>query len=110
MNSSKTPAPREINEKEATGDIKALYEDIREVLGTGIIPLVYRLIAGFPGGLSWCWHTVRPLYISGVVPRSTISLQAHLQRRFAGLSLPAPVCVTNKPKIRLDQEASIQSE
>lgn len=54
-----------IAEAEATGTIKALYDDIKVVMGAPVVNLIYRHLATLPGCLEWAWGTLRPLYASG---------------------------------------------
>lgn len=104
MNDSRALVPREISENEAGGEIKALYEDIRSVLGTGIVPLVFRLLAAIPGVLPWCWHTIRPLYTSGEV----LNAGKHLIERVPSPPLrPLPVCVFDTLGISKDARETI---
>lgn len=58
---SADPVPA-IAEAEATGEIAALYADIRATLGVPLVNLIWRALAAIPGGLSWAWPTVKPLY------------------------------------------------
>ena len=66
-------------ESEAKGDIAEIYADIRKVLGTSVVNLIWRNLATMPGALDWTWSTVRPLYL-GAAPlhaeavRRTIAL------------------------------------
>src|SRR5882757_10762942 len=55
-------------ESEARGEIAAIYADIRKVLGTSVVNLIWRNLATMPGALEWTWSTVRPLYL-GDAPR-----------------------------------------
>ena len=55
-------------ETEATGEIADIYADIRKVLGTSVVNLIWRNLATMPGALPWAWLTVRPLYL-GDAPR-----------------------------------------
>jgi hypothetical protein len=50
-------------ESDATGDIADIYADIRKVLGTSVVNLIWRNLATMPGALEWTWSTVRPLYL-----------------------------------------------
>lgn len=50
-------------ESEATGEIADIYADIRKVLGTSVVNLIWRNLATMPGALQWTWSTVRPLYL-----------------------------------------------
>ena len=76
-------------ETEATGEIADIYADIRKVLGTSVVNLIWRNLATMPGALPWAWLTVRPLYL-GDAPRHaeavrrTIALPdlARLLRRY----------------------------
>ena len=58
------PVPA-ITEAEATGEIAALYDDIRRALGVPVVNLIWRHLAVFPGALAWAWSAVRPVYIDG---------------------------------------------
>jgi hypothetical protein len=66
-------------ESDARGEIADIYADIRKVLGTSVVNLIWRNLATMPGALEWTWSTVRPLYL-GDAPlhaeavRQTISL------------------------------------
>lgn len=55
-------------EADAKGDIAEIYADIRKVLGTSVVNLIWRNLATMPGALPWVWSTVRPLYL-GDAPR-----------------------------------------
>ena len=50
-------------ESEARGEIADIYADIRRVLGTSVVNLIWRNLATMPGALEWTWSTVRPLYL-----------------------------------------------
>ena len=52
-----------ILESEARGEIADIYADIREVLGTSVVNLIWRNLATMPGALEWTWSTARPLYL-----------------------------------------------
>jgi hypothetical protein len=66
-------------ESDARGEIADIYADIRKVLGTSVVNLIWRNLATMPGALEWTWSTVRPLYL-GAAPlhaeavRQTIAL------------------------------------
>ena len=55
-------------ETEARGEIAEIYADIRKVLGTSVVNLIWRNLATMPGALQWTWSTVRPLY-EGAAPK-----------------------------------------
>ena len=75
------PVPA-VTEAEATGEIAAIYADIRATFGVGVVNLVWRHLATIPGALPWCWSAVKPLYVDGTVPA-----EADMVRR--ALPLPA---------------------
>src|SRR5437868_9161864 len=50
-------------ESEAQGEIADIYADIRKVLGTSVVNLIWRNLATMPGALEWTWSTIRPLYL-----------------------------------------------
>lgn len=54
-------------ESEARGEIAEIYADIRTVLGTSVVNLIWRNLATMPGALQWTWSSVRPLYL-GAAP------------------------------------------
>ena len=58
-----------ISETEASGDIAALYEDLRDTLGVPFVNLIWRHLATIPGGLAFVWTLVRPLYVGGELDR-----------------------------------------
>jgi hypothetical protein len=52
-----------ILESDATGKVAEIYSDIRQVLGTSIVNLIWRNLATIPGALEWTWFTAKPLYL-----------------------------------------------
>src|SRR5882724_1138134 len=66
---------------DARGEVAEIFADIRKVLGTSVVNLIWRHLATMPGALPWTWATVRPLYL-GAAP-----LHAESVRR--GIALPA---------------------
>jgi hypothetical protein len=56
-----------VSEAAATGEIAAIYSDIRNTLGTSVVNLIWRNLATMPGALQWTWSAVRPLYIGPAV-------------------------------------------
>jgi hypothetical protein len=56
-----------ILEADARGEIAETFADIRKVLGTSVVNLIWRHLATMPGTLQWTWATVRPLYL-GAAP------------------------------------------
>src|SRR3981189_3654426 len=56
-----------ILETDARGETAEIYADIRKVLGTSVVNLMWRNLATMPGARPWTWSTVRPLYL-GAAP------------------------------------------
>ena len=59
-----------IAEAAATGEIADIYADIRSVLHTSVVNLIWRNLATLPGALRWTWSTVRPLYLAAAAPHA----------------------------------------
>ena len=66
----------EIAEREAQGEIAALYGDIRRSLGVGMVNLIYRHMAARPGVLPWAWGVLRPQFSNGAVASEAETLGA----------------------------------
>jgi len=67
-----------IPEAEATGEVAALYEDLRATLGVSFVNLIWRHLATIPGGLAFVWTLVKPLYVSGELDRLSIKAAARV--------------------------------
>lgn len=89
------PVPA-ITEAAATGEIAALFADIRQVLGVDVVNLIWRHLATIGGALPWAWGTLRPFYLDGSVRREAMALHGELAlppmraipaEVFAGLAL-----------------------
>ncbi|MBS0335462.1 MAG: hypothetical protein JSS40_01315 [Proteobacteria bacterium] len=76
------PVPA-ITESAASGETALIFADLRTTLGVGVVNLIWRHIATFPGALPWAWATVKPVYVSG-----DVAMEA--RRLKAGLAIPAP--------------------
>lgn len=104
MSAASDPVPA-ITEAEATGEIAAIYTDIRATLGVPVVNLIWRYLATMPGALPWTWSTVRPLYASGEVAGAA----AHLRQ---SLVLPAqpewPVAALEAAGLGADARAGIR--
>ena len=78
-----------ISEAGATGEIAALYGDIRATLGVPVVNLIWRHLATFPGALPWAWQSLRPLYANGAIIAQAAALRAGLEvPSLPGLSAP----------------------
>src|ERR1044072_4991799 len=62
-------------EADATGEIAEIYADIRKILGTSVVNLIWRNLATMPGALEWTWSAVRPLYL-GDAPQHAEAVRA----------------------------------
>lgn len=60
---SADPIPA-ITEAEATGETAMLFAELRAALDVPFVNLVWRHLATIPGGLSWTWSVLRPIYAS----------------------------------------------
>jgi hypothetical protein len=93
-----------IAEGDATGDIAALYEDLRGTLGVPFVNLIWRHLATIPGGLAWAWTLTKPLYVSGELDRLS-------SKTSALVSLPSlaslPDCVWESAAIDLNARQTI---
>ena len=82
------PVPA-IAEAEATGEVAALYADIRATLGVPVVNLTWRHLAIFPGALPWAWGSPKPLYADDSIAAQAAALRAELEMpTLAGLSAP----------------------
>jgi hypothetical protein len=82
-----------VTEAEATGEVAALFADIRAVYGVSVVNLVWRHLATMPGALAHVWGAVRPLYVDGTVAREAAWLRAALVVP-AGAAVPGFVLAT----------------
>ena len=78
MHSSSGDPVATVSEAEASGEIAALYRDIRATLGVPVVNLIWRHLAVFPGGLDWAWQSLRPLYARGSVDAEARALREGL--------------------------------
>ena len=71
------PVPA-ITEAGPTGEIAAIFADIRLVLGVDVVNLIWRYLATIPGTLPWAWGTLRPLYADGTIGAEAAALRGDL--------------------------------
>ena len=67
-----------VSEAGATGEIADIFADIRHVYQVGVVNLVWRHLATFPGALPWVWQLVKPVYVDGTVKREATALRASI--------------------------------
>ena len=75
-----------ITEAEATGEIAALFADIRETMQLPLLTSIWRTLVGVDGGLRAVWDAARPLYETGQPAAALVRL-----REQATLPVPAPL-------------------
>ena len=69
----------EISESTSDHTILAIYNDIKAVLGTPNVNLIFRQIATIPGGLEYVWTTLRPLHINQSIKNASSTLISDLR-------------------------------
>ena len=65
-----------IAETEATGEVAAIYADLRATLGVPFVNLIWRHLATIPDALPAIWRLVRPLYLSDELDTRGADLRA----------------------------------
>src|ERR1700693_510229 len=71
------PVPA-ITEAAATGEIAAVFANIRRVLGVEVVKLIWRHLATIPSALPWAWGILRPLYVDGTIAVEAAALHDDL--------------------------------
>lgn len=94
----------EVPERDATGSVAAVYDDIRQHLP--IVNLIWRHLATRPAALDWAWSTARPLYASGLA-------QQGAERLGDALTLPelplVPAAATRALGLSGEDRSSIEA-
>jgi alkylhydroperoxidase/carboxymuconolactone decarboxylase family protein YurZ len=68
---------RMIPEDEATGQVKAVYEDVKATLGIDFVPNLYRVMAAKPDYLAANWNKVKTVMVQpGELDRLTKEIVA----------------------------------
>jgi hypothetical protein len=67
-----------IAESAATGEIAALFADIRATVGVRVVNLVWRHLATLDGALPWAWQAVKPLYLQGMADRAVVGFRREM--------------------------------
>lgn len=60
----------ELLEKDATGDIARIYDEIRRFSGVPYVSSLQRYLATMPGVLEWAWGAVRPALAAGAIQQT----------------------------------------
>lgn len=65
-----------IRESDATGEIAALFADLRATLDVPFVNLIWRHLATMPGMLAWTWSVVKPMHAMPALRRAAETLRA----------------------------------
>ena len=76
MNAS-DPIPAVV-ENDATGDVKNIFDDIKNVTGVDVVNLVWRRLAITQNALPYLWNVLRPAYESGFISHQAEEFQNQL--------------------------------
>lgn len=93
------PIPH-IAERDATGEVAALYADIRATFRVGVVNLIWRHLAALEGVLPWAWQSLKPLFVGG-----HISGAAEAMRRACPMPVARPIPPEALGCVGLDAEA-----
>jgi hypothetical protein len=83
----------ELPEAAATGELAAIYDEVRRYTGVPYVSSLQRQLATLPGALPWAWGSVGPAFRSGLLPTTAWCRVAELP-----LSPLAPI---PRPALRL---------
>ncbi len=76
---------RMVPEDEATGLVREVYDDIKQVLGIDFVPNLYRVMAAKPGYLAANWNKVKTVMVqTGKLDRMTKEIIAVAVSAVAG--------------------------
>lgn len=73
-NASATGLLEELPESRATGELRRIYAEIRQLSGVPMVALIYRHLATIPGALAWSWRVIEPAMRAGVLQRKAWAL------------------------------------
>ena len=76
MNAS-DPIPAVV-ESDATGEVKNIFDDIKNVTGVDVVNLVWRRLAITQNALPYLWDVLRPAYESGFISHQAVEFQNQL--------------------------------
>ena len=62
---------RLVSESDATGKVKAVYDDIKATKGIDFIPNIWRALAAHPDNLEMCWNRVKTIMADGALDKKT---------------------------------------
>lgn len=93
-----------IREEDATGEVAALFADLRSTLDLPFVNLIWRHLATIPGGLAWTWALLKPIYLTSELDRCASELRSGL--RLPG-GPPIPDFVWDSVGVRADDRSAI---
>ena len=68
----------EISEKEATGKVAEIYDDIRKTLDMSMVNTIWRNLALRPEVFEWVWSSLKPIYKNGSVRHYASKLRSQI--------------------------------
>jgi hypothetical protein len=96
----------ELRERDATGAIAAIYEEIRHFWAVPYVSSLQRHLATRPGWLEWTWAALRPVFVNG-------QAQAAAWRAAEGLRVPELPLISRQALrvwgVTADGEAAIRA-
>ncbi len=84
-------APAEIPEAEAEGKTKVVYDQIKSVLRTPLVPFVFRTLARYPDFLQVAWEALKPNVQTAFFESRSDELRALAVDRVSSLGTPSPI-------------------
>ncbi len=57
----------ELSEREATGEMAAIYAEMKRLGGVPMVALIFRHLATIPGALEWTWAAIGPAWRAGTL-------------------------------------------
>lgn len=64
-----SPRIRIVQESEASGETKELYDEIRAYFGIGVVPDIFKLVSARPDFLRVMSEAYKAMFFRGVIPR-----------------------------------------
>jgi len=94
---------RQIEEREATGAVAALYDDLRATLRSSFVPTVYRILAAHPAYFGTAWAKLRPNLTTRDAERAADAIHRACVARIEALMPPdCGATVALAPAVRCD--------
>lgn len=98
----------EIDEENARGTVRQIYEVIKTYRGLPLVPLIYRQLAAIPGVLPWAWSILQPIVVSGEIIKSGKRVSEGIDWNIAPLP-PIPRSALRVMGVDASSEAKISS-